>query len=78
MNENLVLLVLLYMLCPETKSSLVKSPKYVNDFSFLGRKNMFIFFWSGCVMKTFREVTHPNTTLVQARLTLEFWWNLVY
>ena len=26
----------------------------------------------------FPEVTNPSTTLAQARLTTEFWWDLVY
>ena len=31
----------------------------------------------GCNTRTSQEVTHPSTTLAQARLTSEFWWDPV-
>lgn len=37
----------------------------------LGRKK------KGCNTRTSQGVTHPSTTLAQARLTAEFWWDPV-
>ena len=31
-----------------------------------------------CNTRTSQEVTHPSTTLAQARLTAEFWWDPVH
>ena len=32
----------------------------------------------GCNTRTSQGVTHPSTTLAQARLTSEFWWDPVH
>ena len=32
----------------------------------------------GCNTRTSQEVTHPSTTLAQARFTAEFWWDPVH
>ena len=32
----------------------------------------------GCNTRTSQGVTHPSTTLAQARLTAEFWWDPVH
>ena len=32
----------------------------------------------GATWKTSQEVTHPSTTLTQARFTAEFWWDPVH